>query len=455
MKKLLCLLLSICLTVFIVASAACAETIIFYGGTLEYEVGYEVFLEDYPNTKIDWPSQVYYSTSAFATALLTKDYYCDMFTWGTDAVNWPALIEKGYCLDLSGSKILMDMVGQMHPQIAEQAMKDGHLYAMPTSVGFSFLQISEDVWVRAGFTLEDVPQSFPEFLDFLEKWCDRIEKEPEANIRVMGGWDSSNYTKSAYISKLSHMLVDEAMMQMQYAGEELHFDDPELLILLERCFTVGKRLYQLEPRNDTYALFEESAREIWPVSSDRVVYLRLNGTQPKLIEAKAYMWAIYPATDKAELCIELLEQVTSDRWLDKTGNCADLLLYRDSQAQLNPSYESEFAKYTARLDDVNKRLEAENLSADERTALEDEQLGYQSILKNVEENKWIMTAEQLADYQASADRLFFRTPGIFDNSSTGYETLNSLCDRFANEVITAEQLLSELNRVTQMLILEQ
>lgn len=453
MRKLFCLALAIFITVQVVP--ACSETIVTYGGTLEYEVGYGDFLKDHPDMKTDWPSQVYYSTSAFVTALMTKEYYCDMFTWGTDAVDWHALMEKGYCFDLSGSKALMEMVSQMHPSIAAQAFRDGHLYALPTSVGFSFLQISEDVWAKAGFTLEDVPQSFPELLDFLESWCDRIEAEPEAEIRVMGGWDSGNYTKSAYISKLAHMLLDVAMMQMEYVGEELRFDDPELLTLLKRCFTVGKRLYRLEPRRDTYALFEESARDVWPISSDRVVYLRLNNAQPKLMEAKAYMWAIYPATDKVELCVELLERVAEDRWQDMTDRCEDLLLYHDAQARLNPNYESEHAQYTALLEDVSKQLETEDLSADERSALEDEQVSYQSILKNVEENKWIMTTEQLSDYQAAANRLFFRMPSVFDDSDTGYETLNSLCERFGNEVITAEQLLAELNRIAQMLLLEQ
>lgn len=455
MKKLIHFLLTLCLTVSLVASVACAENIVTYGGTLAYEVGYEEFLKDYPNTTIDWPDQVYPSTSAFTTALLTREFDCDLFTWPTNAVDWPTLIDKGYCLDLSGSHTLMEMVGQMHPRIAEQAMKNGRLYALPTNITFRFYQINEDIWTRAGFTLADVPQSFPELLDFLERWCDRIEEEPKANIRVIGGWDSSSYTKSSYISLLSHMLIEESMMQMQYAGEQLYFDDPVLLTLLERCFSIGERLYRLEPHSDTYALLEESARDVWPASSDLVVYRRLNDAQPKLMEASVSMWAVYPSTDKADLCIALLEQVAADRWLDKTGRCADLLLYRDPPLLLHPNYEFDYQQYAEQADSICQQLVAENLNADERAALEDELALLQHTLQTIEDNKWIMTTDQLADYQSATNGLFFPAPTVFHQSSTGYETLNSLCDRFANKIVSAQQLLTELNRVVQMLLLEQ
>ncbi len=439
------------ISTMLLSSFAAAETIKTYCGTLVYKPGYLEFQTEHPDVSCAWAEQVYDSPSQFTSALVTRECDCDLYTWSTHSADWSILMEKGFCVDLSDSEVLMANVSRMHPQIVKQAMHDDRLYAWPDSIGFVYLQIAEDVWTKAGFTLADVPQSFPEFLDFLERWCDRIEEEPEANIRVLTGWDASSYTAAVYPAWLARLLLDQAIMQQQYAEESLHFDTPELLALLERCDAVGRRLYQLETRKETYALFENSLYSAWPEQPGQAVYLRLNDAQPKLIESHLDMWAIYPGSERMALCTELLEKVAAAP-CDRVQP-SYLYLYQDSQPLYIDTYEADLAEYTGRLSDVQAKLAQEDLSADARAELEDKEAQYLERLDFIEEHKWLVKPEQLADYQASADGLFFPGPNVLTHGK-GAGTLENLCDQFGSHVISAQKLLQELDRLTQMLMLE-
>ncbi len=434
-------------------TAASAETLVTYGGTFsEQNVGFLTFLSEHPDISVTWPDAVYSSSSAFMNALLTQEFHCDIFTWPTSSIHWPILMDKGYCLDLSGSKVLTDAVSRMHPYIAEQSMRDGRLYAIPWRLNFIFLQIEEDTWFKAGLTFDDVPRSFPEFLDFMERWCDRIQEEPESEIRIRSGWEEGPYTKASYVAWLTKLLVEEAVMQMQYAGDELHFDSQELLTLLGRCNTVGMRIYQLESRSGKLPLFDESSRGIWPTNCAKVVFLRPSSTQPKLIKSTMSMWGIYASANNPEACIELLEKVVLGP--EPSAASDEQFLYREARPRYRPEYESDLARWMGELYGVIAQLQNPELDGDAKSNLEETRIRYESAVKSVEENKWVMTPEQLADYQAAADRLYFPPPGFFDNPNSGRE-LERLIDLYSNQQLTARKFLEELDRIARMIRLEE
>ena len=78
-------------------------------------------------------------------------------------------------------------------------------------------------------------------------WCDRIEKNPENNIRVWNGWDASVYNSSSYTQLLTEILIDNVIMQSEFAEQELSFSADELIPLLKRAQVIGQRIYELEP----------------------------------------------------------------------------------------------------------------------------------------------------------------------------------------------------------------
>ena len=147
-----------------------------------------------------------------------------------------------------------------------------HFIALYIFYIFRYYYVNEETWLNMGYTMEEVPQSFSEFIDFLTLWCERIEEEPEANTVAMGGWDSESYSAGAYIARLAEILVNEVIMQQQYAEQELSFNTSEIVELLEKCIDVGTRLYKLESKNYSATLFEQIAGGIWPSKYSTIVF---------------------------------------------------------------------------------------------------------------------------------------------------------------------------------------
>ncbi len=453
MKKLTAYLLSFAIVTSFVGASA--ETLVTYRGTFsETNEGLRQFLAENPDTSLSWSDNNYYPASAFVAALLTREFSCDLFTQGTDEADWRTLMAKGYCLDLSGSDTLTAAVRRMHPSIAAQAMYDGHLYAIPTGIIFNnYYQICKDTWLNAGYTLDEVPQSFPEFLDFLSAWCDRIEAEPEPDIAVLGGWDEEIFSSASYTAWLAELLVNEATMQKQFAGEQPAFSQPETVELLDRCAAIGARIYQLESRSctATATLFEVGYGGTWPDRSS-IVFMRLNDGQPKLMRSVVSMWAVNADSANAAKCVELLEKAATVP--DGLESSDDLFIFQDAQPRISPDYETDLAYWTLKKDYTAFRLEEEGIDPDTRETLERDLQKYTGAVERTEANKWLVTPDRLRDYQSSVDLLYFPPPDVFKKSAKGFDTLQSLYNQFGHQRITAEQMLQKLDKVAEMMRLE-
>lgn len=189
----------------------------------------------------------------FHGALVTGAFISDAFTLGSHQHDCRQIFAKGYCLSLDDSEALQNAVGRMHPSIRAQVTYDGRLYALPASLIFSFYSIDRDGWTEAGLTDADIPQSFPQLLDFLERWCDRQVSGDSLGIRVKGSWEAELYKPSSYTAWLTGLLIHNHMIQAEHAGEPLRFHTPEILALLERIVEIGPRIYQSEPSMSEFA----------------------------------------------------------------------------------------------------------------------------------------------------------------------------------------------------------
>lgn len=432
---------------------AFGETLVTYGGTFSPDnTGYQAFCAEYPSVKLEWSKADYYPASAFVTALLLRDFRCDLFIQGSNQADWHSLMTKGFCVDLSDSAMLNDTLRRMHPSIAEQGMVDGRIYAIPTRIGFTYLQIDRETWTEMGYSIDQVPQSFPSFLDFLSSWCDRIEQEPESEIVALGGIEEGGFP-AAYTTLLVEMLIDEAVMQKQYLNDTLDFHEDELVELLKRCAAIGDRLAQLQTHSYTASLFEQMSGNSWPASSANIVYLRIHDSQPKLIRARVSMWGVNADSDQIELSKKLLEKAAVEN--SNPSGSDDLFLYQDAKPRIDPDYEAELARWEEERDAVATALKDEKLSVDEKERLENELAVFTRAIVRTEANKWLVSPEQLDDYQHVVNRLYFPPLNVFESSAAGHEAVQELYEQYAYHRIEAATLLHKLNEKATMMQLEE
>ena len=392
-----------------------AETIKYYGGIDTENKGYKDFLAAHPDVAFEQSGIYYNTTNEFTGALLTKEFANDLFQLATDRFDYQQIMKKGYCADLSESQVIREAIGRMHPLIAKQAMADGKIYAVPSSISFYYMQINQEGWEAAGLTEEDIPDSFPALLDFLERWCDRQDAGREQNIRLKLSWDAELYDEYSYTAWLTKLLIDSYITQVQFAGEPLRFNDPELAALLERCKAAGARIYDVEPGMDLfgarpgdYQLFEDGLQIAWPQKAENILCFRLNDTQPKIIKASLDMYAVSPDSSMAGLCIELLEKLVIGpespiRW-------TRALLYQGAEPIIDPNYESALKHWSERVNAFREQLKNPDLTLEQKLAIEDQLKSSEYYLAYTEtdKGKYFMSPAQLADYSTYAQRCISR-----------------------------------------------
>lgn len=246
--------------------------------------------------------------------LLTQAPEFDVFTMYSNTNNVTSIIDKGFCLDLSSSKVIRDALSRMHPAIVEYRCRGDAIYAIPVSIDFSSeLKCNEEVWQDLGYTEGDVPKSFSAFLDFLETWIIRDETN-DLGVDVHTGWDEDIYDEHTYADWLVNYLMRNFINQASYA-DAMRFYTPELVELLERTRTIGEQIYYYcKPKknaasNGNRSLFVNHDTYIdgWVDLKTWFVDMRINRNQSMLMPGTMVLIAVYAGTEHPEETIRLME----------------------------------------------------------------------------------------------------------------------------------------------------
>lgn len=432
-----------------------------YGETLRYRIndrneGFLAFQAAHPELQYEHDTTDYLTRYQFLGALVTGEFDSDVFLLRTQQDDCQQIFTKGYCVDISQSDILRIAIAQMHPSIQAQVSQNGKIYALPDSITFSYFSINRNAWTEAGLITADIPQSFPQLLDFLVRWCDRLEIE-EVNIRVISSWVPELYNSSSYVSWLTRLLVYNQMMQLEHAGQPLRFHTQEMLALLGRVKEIGTRIYQLEPAIDSLASGEGKQllkdvepgnySSLWPKHVEDMFFLPINDTQPRLLQASLIMKTVNVRTKIPELSIELMEYICKTMPERET-----VFLFQDAVPVLNPNFKRNIASTLNNIEGTQEILKDTSLSMTEKQDLENDLRRYQDMYEknSTDEYKYLMSAAQLEDYEALAGSLYFPKPGFFTTGEDHFR-LMQLIDIFAADQQDATGFLQELDRVVSMM----
>lgn len=445
-----CLLALVCM---IASPPAGAATLKLHGA----DRGSEQFQKDHPDVDFQTTTTEYRNTYELNAAMVTGMFEADVFTIYNMAYDWNAIVDKGFCADLSGSAIILEAVSRMHPSIQRQLMREDKIMGIPESIQFDFLLVDDRGWAEAGYTDADVPKTFPALLDFLEGWVRRRQTEDLAGIAVIGSWAEELYGPTSYINWLTSLLMDSYIMQRQHAGLPLTFDDPALVPLLERIQAVGAAIYQEEP-----GFIEGSMQLIatsfgpgfmWPGNiSQRLVSPRIHENQPHLLYCTMGIQAVYAGSRQKELAIALLEDfLVQRRWFI---SLYPEYFYMDGQPVKNPKYRESLDHWQQKIEETKAILTQPNLSPGDRNEAEVLLARFEGYLANTLEREYDLSPDQLADYKAMAPGFFFpmASPYVaWTETGQSYETLRR---RFVDGQLSAQAFIEELMRMARMVMLE-
>ena len=300
----------------------------------------------------------YYGWDDYMT-IVKGDNAPDHYSFRTSSDDFLASKNAGLLADLSDSEIIRAWTDRLRPDIKKLVTtEDGKivgLAGLDGAVAVVPVYWRQDAWDAAGLTKEDVPGSYTELLDFLEKWMERIGGKPEKNISVADTLSShKGEGKNSYVRWLLDILINTWEMQQYFAGETLNFDTPAFIALLKRTQDVGLRLYQAESIEKNHPnmlqLFENySGGELYNAGRDyglsHTVPFRITSGQPVLMRGIAAISVVRADSQWLKEIIGRMEYDLKDRGLNGRGN-ADLL--RDVMPRVhNPNEVSSPSTVTA------------------------------------------------------------------------------------------------------------
>lgn len=136
----------------------------------------------------------------------TGSFPYDTFVISSNRFDVNTLIDKGYCLDLSDNPTIREAVSTMRPAIADLVTRDGAIYGLPYQCNIQYMAYNASSWEDLGYSANDIPDSFPAFLSFLESWVQRSLSSDTQGYVVFNNFDEDLYTETSYTSSLVRLL---------------------------------------------------------------------------------------------------------------------------------------------------------------------------------------------------------------------------------------------------------
>lgn len=447
---LCCMVLMLCLLLQPMGSCSAEVAEVFLGGCGQSDEAYLALCSAYPEVTIHAESNWYLSTTELVNAFLCNEFPFDTFMMNSSSFDYSTLIAKGYCGTLTSDAYLCNEIERMLPAVQQLVQNSGELYGVPVYCNLQYYMYNPEAWEAANLTEADVPTSFEEYLDFLEMWVARIRDNPEHDISICNSFDGEQYGEHSYVQYLVEMLLDQYVMQCNYAGEPLSFSSPVFRTLLLRCQETGRALYAYEPRGKgAYALFDVN-NGMHGLAN--LVPLRLTTDQPVLIKATLHSAFLNAASTETVIATQYLKNCLT--YLDAT---IQAYLYTDAQPVESPQYATILSALQQTIDNLEAKLADETLDTQTRINLQERLCEKQVQWQQMSESaaRYIVSPDDLANYYQYRDTLYFQPPSVFDPSTEEGIRVKQLCNRFCTGDLSANQFIAELDDLAWMLEMEQ
>lgn len=388
----------------------------------------------------------------------------DVYSLSMSSGIFTALRDKGYCLDLSRNEALTAAVGAMYPHLTEQLYRDGKLCAVPASISanvdFSYYPY---VLEAMGLTEDDLPTTWLEMMDFIERWYYDLAPEWEDDFKLI---EYGSYF--SYESMVSN-LFSAQMLSCLGKGEMLSINHPDFLACLKRLEEIRPLLDDMFGGDDMiggvsvfygggdeyrptylfagYGSVLENAS--WSDSDDawrnEPLMLGLGEENEGYIGAYMSVYFINPRSENQDLAVAFLEYA-----LENMEDESRIMLCPDANEAV------EWAYYETNMKEAKASLEQARKAMEE--AEPEEQADMQMWLENaedymqyVEARRWAYSTEAIAEYREIADRMVLYNMDWASGDTTNIQTTMS---RYIDGNMTAEQFVKEFDRIITMMQME-
>lgn len=394
---------------------------------------YQTFLTDKPEVELRFVApDGRRAEEQFVQDVLTRTSTTDIYQL-TDVSTLYAIAEKQMAQDLSVSPALVQTVADMYPAFAGLFSTDGCIWAIPATCYLAVPGYNQEFFEQYGWP---VPTTVMELLDLTEQWLNEAaDDHPEAVFDPF----SNGLTLEAILRQYE--------VERLLAGEDVTFENADLAEIVTKYQSLEARYRE----SAGVAQREITAFNIMDLPHSAqyqpLILSVQKDAQPAISNAylEVAYYVINPYSAHVDEALDFLTSVCTS-WDDTTRV---LLLSSCDQAVESPGYQRERTALEERMAQAEQALQTCNAEDAERLQAEWENL--QQALEILEENRWAVTAEEVACYQRMTGAMWFRTDDPLDELD---DQLLPYYVQMQEGQISAEDFLRILNGKAAMVMLE-
>ena len=174
-----------------------------------------------------------------AFALVSGSDAFDLMVLELSSGNVRSLLDKGYCVDLSGNDSIAAYVQNLYPTWQKECVRDGKIVGIPVGMRTLWTFVANlELWNE--LDLGALPRTYDELFDCIEAW-DRMGVLDE--VPLFDYYGSSSY------EHLFYRIMPDFIGKCQREGRSITFSDETLLHLLARLEEVRPILEAHDAKN--------------------------------------------------------------------------------------------------------------------------------------------------------------------------------------------------------------
>jgi hypothetical protein len=411
--------------------------------------GYLAFTKKHPEVAVISNTNDWFSSAEGVFQDMKTATASDIYAIGQMDV-LEALINKDYCVDLSGNAALLAAIKEMYPHMSSAFLKDAKVYAVPYGAYNQGLWgYSPSILKEIGLTEADLPTNLSEFMDFITDWAD------------MYGMDYPDFELLDHqYSKWRELLIQTVFLQqISYCSNEgipMTFDTPEVLALLKKIDSMASVFAQLDPSQETLeggqswssddpltALltmdFQMLSRD-FRVNADYSP-LEMNYIQdsPMLTAMQLQVLIANPSSPNLEMAAEFLAEMAAN--MNPTLKITINPNYNEPVE--NPYAEQNIIYAKESLEQTQKSLD--EAKAEDKKEMESRLEMAQQWLEQAEWEKYDISPAQIEAYRLVAQNMV-PVSGGYSMIGTSENLLN-LYSRYLEGQIPTDQFVQEMEKV--------
>lgn len=396
-------------------------------------------------------SRDYNSAASLVDDMMNRSSDIDVYIMSSDDASYESVYTRGYIADMMDSEKMRAAADRMYPAMRDALSIDGRLCALPVNCYFWLPYLNEGTLEKLNMTVEDVPDNWWDFLDFLMELPEKLPAD--GSVGLMDPWMSNESAKRSIFE-----CIFRNYQQLLQKNPNA-FSADQMAALLEKLDRVDFQAlgqpaeadldYEADGNNYSnysYLLEMNMGTTLGGISKQHPMVMSMSADTPKLLAVSTSIAFINPYSKNTEMALEFIE-LLADNLPDETNYA----IYSDLNAPVeNPYYAEEMQRLQESIEKLRAQYEA--AKAVDRQDLQQQLTDFEQVMKDFEEERYSISDKDIAWIHEFGDALILQGNNWLYSGDSGeaYQLVQEYCAGQTN----AQTLMNEIGRKIRMMMME-